>query len=121
MSTQKKNLTIAVDFDGTLATYDKWVSVEHCGDPIPSMVARVKAAHAAGHAIVIFTARAAARIDGSHKVAVHFVTKWCDKYLGFRPLVTAIKLPEIDLIWDDKAVGVEKNTGRFLSPAGWEP
>jgi hypothetical protein len=33
---------IGVDFDKTLATYDRWISPSALGEPIPEMVDRVK-------------------------------------------------------------------------------
>ena len=58
---KKKQRVIAVDFDGTLAEYEKGdyekYGVEHLGAPIPEMVKTVKHALAAGDDVVIFTAR----------------------------------------------------------------
>lgn len=48
---------IGVDLDGTLATYDGWVSADHVGEPVPAMVERVQQWLAEGREVRIFTAR----------------------------------------------------------------
>ena len=50
---------IGVDLDGTLAKYDRRVSIETIGDPIPSMVRRIKSWIDRGVPVKIFTARVA--------------------------------------------------------------
>jgi hypothetical protein len=48
---------IGVDLDGCLAKYDKWVSIDHIGEPITPMVERVKRWLREGREVRIFTAR----------------------------------------------------------------
>ena len=48
---------MAVDLDGTLAHYDKFISPSHIGEPIAPMVARVKKWLSQGKEVRIFTAR----------------------------------------------------------------
>jgi hypothetical protein len=99
--------TIGVDFDRTLATYDPDQGQE-LGKPIPIMVARVKDWIKEGKTVVIFTKRAA-RSD-----QIGLIQDWCEENGLPRLAVTNVKLPELKEIWDDIAVSVEKNTGKFL-------
>lgn len=109
------NRWIGVDLDGTLAGYDGWVSESHIGPLIPAMVEKVKRATAMGIKVKIFTSRAnnspylpALRIEIAKKLA-------------------AVGIPELEIVcskdfgmielWDDRAVGVQPNTGEFLSPS----
>ena len=63
-----------------------------------------------GHKVIIFTARAA---DPKNIPAIE---KWLKEH-GLSGLkVTHEKTPEIGIIIDDKAVGVEKNTGKLDKP-----
>lgn len=111
----KTHKTIAVDFDGTLAD-DSRVKYPDLGPPIPTMVERVRGWIQDGHEVVIFTSRLAEPDKEKEKRQVKLLTEWLD-LIGLtqkdgRPLVlTATKLPEFDEFWDDKAVGVIRNTG----------
>ena len=97
---------IAVDLDGTLARYDKWVGWGHIGEPIPAMVERVKEWLREGHAVIIFTSRAT---DAQN---VPTITDWCEQHIGVALPVTSIKHRYFSEFWDDRAISVEKNTGR---------
>jgi len=135
---------IAVDFDGTLAIYDKWVSAEHCGEPIAPMVERVKRWLAKGHEVRVFTARcwplvkpitpdfdlsglvAIARSNAPLSVAEEFaraataitsIRAWCKEHIGQELTVTCVKDYGMHELWDDRAVAVEANTGRALTPS----
>lgn len=110
---------VAVDLDGTLAHYDRWRGVDQIGKPIPEMVERVRRWLAAGDEVVIFTARVAACHGGRDRAAaVAAIEAWCELHLGRRLLVTAEKLARVSEIWDDRAVSVEPNTGRWFSMRG---
>lgn len=102
--------TIAVDFDGTLCTYvlSPKLSPEIHGEPVPSMVERVKLWLNQGRDVVIFTARA------TTQEAIPPVEDWCEKHLGRKLKVTNIKTLDIVEIWDDRAISVKVNTGEFL-------
>lgn len=100
---------IGVDLDGTLAHYDGWVSVYHIGEPIPAMLERVKQWLAEGKEVRIFTARAYQDLR-----ALKPIYEWCEKHIGQRLRVTCEKDLKMYELWDDRAVCVERNTGRIL-------
>lgn len=117
---------IAVDLDGTLAHYDGWKGIEHIGEPIAPMIARVKRWIAEGQDVRIFTAR----VDGggvavsmgdsngeAHRdvaaVRQH-IAAWCLKHIGQILPVTNVKDYGMKELWDDRAVQVEFNTGRRM-------
>lgn len=101
---------IAVDLDGTLAFYDGWKGIEHIGDPIPHMLERVRRWLERGADVRIFTARV---IEGPE--AIGYIKQWCEKHLGVELPVTNIKDFSMIQLWDDRAVGVEQNTGEVTS------
>jgi hypothetical protein len=112
---------IGVDFDGTIAHYDGWVSGDHLGAPIPNMVNRVKAWLAQGHTVKIFTARVGCtglrtdkgNVDGD-EFAAHqrkLIEAWCIEHIGVPLEVTATKDFGMIELWDDRAVQVRPNTG----------
>lgn len=114
---------IGVDFDGTLAYYDKWVAWNVLGKPIPLMLVRVKAWVAAGQQVKIFTARAAFDRDTCYKTGVSFtrqdianvIQDWCEAQGLPRLEVTAIKDFQMIELWDDRAIQVVANTGLTLA------
>jgi hypothetical protein len=101
---------IAVDLDATLATYDGWVSEQHIGEPVPAMVARVKAWLAEGKDVRILTARVA---NGNQEARI-LIRNWCEVHIGVRLPVTNEKDFGMIELWDDRCVQVEKNTGQSL-------
>jgi hypothetical protein len=102
---------IAVDLDGTLAEYGKWKGIEHIGDPVPLMLARVKRWLSEGKQVKIFTARANAQ------EAIPYIQKWCRKHIGQVLPITATKDYGMIELWDDRCVQVVANTGRPVSAA----
>jgi len=98
--------TVAVDLDGTLATYDKWRGIEHIGAPVPAMAKRVKDWLSKGVKVVIFTARA------STSESIPYINEWTKKHFGVVIPVTNQKTFDIVELWDDRAVQVIPNTGR---------
>lgn len=106
--------TIAVDLDGTLAHYDGWKGIEHIGEAITRMLARVRRWRVQGHEVVIFTARVSRENDDRHLAREHIQSWLCDWGLGDLK-VTADKSPSFDEIWDDRAVSVEKNVGQYTT------
>jgi hypothetical protein len=108
---------IGVDLDGTLAMYDNFNGVTAIGDPIPIMVARVKYWLRMGRDVRIFTARVGPGWRTPEEVAatVRAIEDWCEEHLGQVIPVTATKDYGMAVLYDDRAVGVERNTGRLLS------
>jgi hypothetical protein len=112
---------IAVDFDGTLAHYDGWVSEDHLGDPIPVMVERVKRWLASGHTVKVFTARVGCTglvTDKGNHDSENFasqqrrlIQEWCVRHIGIPLEVTATKDFGMIELWDDRAVQVKPNSG----------
>jgi hypothetical protein len=100
---------IGVDLDGTLAYYEKgYAQKEMIGDPIPEMFERVKGWIADGKKVKIFTARV------YKKESVGLIKDWLKK-VGLPELdVTNIKDPGMYVLYDDRAVQVQQNTGKLL-------
>lgn len=117
MSAEKSGW-IGVDLDGTLAHYDRWRGPFHVGEPIPAMLERVKGWLEEGWEVRIFTARMS---DHQQIAGIHAAIKeWCVAH-GLPPLrATCIKDYSMVELWDDRAVAVEKNTGRRLSEPNGE-
>ena len=111
---------IGVDLDGTLAHDEGFVGFEYIGNPIPEMVERVKFWLSIGKDVRIFTARVSEPSDGkinefyNPAKAVVWIDKWCINVFGRTLPVTNIKDADCEQIWDDKAIGVLKNTGKRL-------
>jgi hypothetical protein len=128
---------IGVDFDGTLATYDKWVHESHCGEPIAPMVKLVKKWRAEGRDVRIFTARVfpvafaaptafhgewaiipgvglpSERIKGCG-LAITAIQAWCKEHLGEILPITCVKDYGMIELYDDRAVQVRANTGELV-------
>lgn len=106
---------IGVDLDGTLAAdtgRQLWDSEgrPRIGAPVPEMVARVKAWLAKGFTVKIFTARA------SSGVQVAAIRQWLARR-GLPDLeVTNVKDFNMVMLWDDRCVQVERNSGRPVAP-----
>lgn len=106
---------IGVDLDGTLAAdtgRQLWDSEgrPRIGAPVPEMVARVKDWVSKGFAVKIFTARA------SSGVQVAAIRQWLLRR-GLPDLeVTNIKDFNMVMLWDDRCVQVERNSGRPVAP-----
>lgn len=111
---------IGVDLDGTLAKHDMhgdgtWDGRE-IGPPVPAMVARVKEWLAAGRNVRICTAR----VSSLHPEAEREDTRvrieaWCERHLGVALPVTAEKDYFMVELWDDRAVGVLRDTGTEMT------
>jgi len=116
---RSKDGWIGVDLDGTLAHYDRWRGIDHIGEPIPAMVARVKAWLEQGVAVKIFTARMHGHgspilMSGGVTAPADVLTpieEWCAKHIGQKLPVTNIKDFGMIELWDDRAVRVQANTG----------
>lgn len=115
---------IGVDLDGTLAHYEGWKGATHIGAPIPAMVERVKRWIEEGqYDVKIFTARVGPHDGEMVKTSrqVHdihaAIIAWCIEHVGTELEVTCVKDYAMVELWDDRAVGVEPNTGRPLNPS----
>lgn len=95
------------DLDGTLATYNsqQWPKL---GEPIKPMVDLVKSYLKRGLPVRIVTARAG---DWSQRQAIQL---WCLAHIGKVLPITNAKDYQMILLYDDRAVQVEKNTGRII-------
>lgn len=102
---------IGVDLDGTLAHYDTWKGIEHIGEPIPKMMARVRQWVAEGKRVKIMTARVAGEAGDSAKL---YIRRWLNNYGLFTVDITNVKDFEMIELWDDRAVSVQKNTGEAM-------
>lgn len=107
---------IAVDFDGTLATYyvtdTRPYDPSVVGEPIPRMVERVRRWLAEGDEVTIFTARVNPRCGLSEvALAEKAVKAFCVEQFGRELPVTCMKDPEFEEVWDDRAVRVRTNEG----------
>ena len=100
---------IGVDLDGTLAKHTGWKGITHIGDPIPAMVARVRRWVGRGKKVKIFTARA------DDEKAVTAIKKWLKKHELPDLEVTNLKDQKMIEFWDDRAVQVQKNTGKRVT------
>lgn len=99
---------IGVDFDGTLSHYEGYKNGGELGKPIQPILDKVKQALDSGIRVKIFTARASKKQDRER------IKSWCKKYIGQELPVTNIKEPAMIAQFDDRAVQVEKNTGKIL-------
>lgn len=112
MSKQKD--WVGFDFDGTLAQYDGWKGVDHLGEPIPSMVERLKNYLKQGMEVRIFTARISEGEERGDSQAAARIKEWCVKHIGQELPVTNVKDHGLVNLYDDRAIAVEPNTGRIL-------
>ena len=103
---------IGVDLDGTLAHYEGYGDGKTIGKPIDRMLLRVKGWLNEGKRVKIFTARVGtpqARPD-----AEKMIKEWCLKHIGQELEVPCVKDYGMYELWDDRAIRVEKNTGKIL-------
>lgn len=102
----------AFDLDGTLARHESGQGIRTIGEPIAGMVCLAKGLIDRGEEVRIFTARACGA-DGpdAHEYQINIIEDWCLKHLGKRVPITATKDYSMIELYDDRAVGVTKNTG----------
>lgn len=114
---------IGVDLDGTLAVYDKFVDIRTIGAPIAPMVALVRQFIKDGKEVRIMTARVSLEpvvtdLHTGEKVYMSDVHKaieqWCALNIGYKLPVTCVKDFHMEELYDDRAIQVEKNTGRLV-------
>lgn len=107
---------IGVDFDGTLAVYDKWEGATATGEPITPMVERVKGWIADGMNVRIVTARVYAPNNNARRQreaaeSMIAIQNWCFVQFGKFLPVTCVKDFAMIELWDDRCVQLERNTG----------
>ena len=102
-----------VDFDGTLAHFDRWRGPNNFGRPISSMIKKVKDFIRNGDEVVIFTAR----LTPSKKYKIEDIglmkqgiERWCVRNLGKKLRITNTK-GNADVIYDDRCQKIIQNTG----------
>jgi hypothetical protein len=117
---------IGVDLDGTLAHYDHWRGPEQIGAPVALMAKRVRKWLAEGREVRIFTARVypcTIVLEPGKPMPVHdgweqafraacAIADWCRQHFGQVLPITCVKDMRMIELWDDRAVQVQKNTGR---------
>jgi len=94
-----------VDFDGCLATYHGFKGEDHVGEPIESMVKKVRKWIREGRDVRLFTARKPSPV----------LRRWMRDHLGVILPITNVKDHHMQVLYDDRVVGVERNTGRIFS------
>ena len=104
---------LGVDLDGTLAQYHGWVSEEHIGEPVVSIVAALNARRADGWKIVIFTARVSGDSEEAQRAEVA-IWKWLDFYNIKAEGITCTKHKHFAEFWDDRARQVIFNKGYIV-------
>lgn len=112
-----ENSWIGVDLDGTLAYYESFIDATHIGEPIPEMLQRVLNWREQGIEVRIVTARAATENNPWPEQvapALAAIKVWCIEHVGEVLPITASKDYAMIELWDDRAVQVEKNTGRRI-------
>lgn len=113
---------VGFDLDGTLVVYDEWRGAMHIGEPIPSMVNLVKKYLEKGTEVRIVTARVSG-LDlapiGSPEykeagACAEAISAWSLRTFGRFLQITCSKDFNMLLLYDDRAIQVETNTGRII-------
>ena len=110
---------IGVDFDRTLSVYRTSEGRLYFGPPVPAMLERVKEWVALGHDVRIFTARIAVNSNLLRNQIIQGLHNWTETYVGKALPVTNVKDQDMWVIFDDRALQVERNTGIILSTGDW--
>lgn len=97
---------IGVDFDGTISEHHGYKGPNHVGEPIMPMVERIRKWLKEGKDVRIFTAR-----DQKSYPAIR---KFCLQNFGKTLKITKTKDRFMEALYDDRAVGVEHNTGKLI-------
>src|SRR5690348_10521027 len=105
MNSPENKAWIGVDLDGTLAFYDHYRGDEHIGHPLEPMVSKVKQWVKEGKDVRLLTARK------PHPA----IRRWMAEHLGVVLPITNTKDPFMQALYDDRAVGIKRNTGKPYS------
>ena len=122
---------IGFDLDGTLARYESGQDLNTIGEPIDSMVQRLRAHLDDGYDVRIVTARVAACGDINDagiaddvafaKDQRQRISAWLIKHVGRDLPVTASKDFGMVLLYDDRAIEVVTNTGELYRTKSSNP
>lgn len=110
---------IGFDLDGTLAISEPGASIEEpIGAPIKPIVDLLKDYIDRGWSVKILTARMhTPRQTIMQRRAIHEeIAEWCQKHIGVIIPITHEKGRRMKRLYDDRAVAVERNTGKIVSP-----
>jgi hypothetical protein len=117
---------IGFDLDGTLAEYHGFKGPDHIGEPIYPMIEILRGFLSQGKKVKIFTARVwYPRATGGNlletgrrleeaEAARRAIEAWCLEHIGQVLEVTCVKDYSMWALYDDRAIQVQKNTGRIL-------
>lgn len=111
-----------IDLDHTMALYDRSsMGMGDIGEPIKPMIDFVNFLLERGDEVRVFTARAylppepSMRDYEDHMAAHVAIENFCMEQYGKRLTITCMKDPYCIRLFDDIAVGIERDTGRFLN------
>nr|WP_321399925.1 hypothetical protein [uncultured Desulfobacter sp.] len=97
-----------VDLDGTLAVWNDNSTLDRIGAPVHAMVDMVRSMVDNGIRVKIFTARAC------DPAQIPKIRAWMSRH-GLPDLeITNVKDYYMERLYDDRAIRVERNTGRIL-------
>lgn len=108
---------IGVDLDGTLAEYHGNFNPNVIGKPVPKMVARVRKWLAEGLDVRICTARVYGLTGMKLAQTEQLIGGWLQQNIGQALPITCQKDHGMEELWDDRAVGVKRNTGELVATA----
>jgi hypothetical protein len=98
------------DLDGCLAYHKPGGGVDTVGEPIAPMVQMAKTLLAAGKECRIVTARVSPEWDDRPQQTA-MIQDWCEKHIGQRLIVQSHKNGGMITLYDDRAIGIQRNTG----------
>ena len=110
---------IGFDLDGTLADYGHGeFNPSTIGEPVKPILDKLKEYLRAGKKVKIFTARVA-HDDTERSIRDAYLSKiaikkWMKKHIGEELEITSCKDYYLTHFYDDRAVQVERNTGKIL-------
>jgi hypothetical protein len=97
-----------VDLDGTLACLDRNAPYDEVGEPVPAMMALVRKMINNGIRVKIFTARA----EDPEQIPI--IRKWLKDNNLPELEITNVKDYNMQRLYDDRCIQVERNTGRLI-------
>jgi hypothetical protein len=111
-----KDYWIGVDFDGTLAyTVPNRTDPYQLGEPIPTMIDRVRDWLAKGYTVKLLTARMNYMSSTGYARDIPkmraLLEQWCQIHIGTVIECVNHKDGWMEVLWDDRAVSVDKDTG----------